>query len=247
MNKYKIIVAYDGTDYFGWQRQNNRKTVVGTLESTFLRVFNKKISITGASRTDAGVHAYGQVATFFTDLPLNSKKILQAWKNILPADIDIRKLTKITNEFHPQKNVLRKTYYYHFSLKRPSPFYQRYCLFYKYPIILSKLKKSLKIFVGEHDFRSFCTGDDMVSTIRTIDNITVKYLKEFDAYRIIFKGQGFLRYMIRRIVGACLDVSSRKNIKINYLKTILEKKNPKHNLPKTLAKGLLLYKIEYKK
>ena len=246
MKKYKIIIAYDGTDYYGWQIQASHITVAGTLEKSFQEVFGFPITIAGASRTDAGVHALGQTASFTTDLPLDPQKIIAAWQNILPESILIRSIGEVPLEWNPRHTVEQKTYYYHFFQERPLPFAARYGWYYRYPVDMQKLKEASAIFVGTHDFRSFCTGDEYESTVRTIDSIDIEYLSRFKAYRIIVKGPGFLRYMIRRIVGACLEVASRDTLNAVHLIEILNQKNPEQLLPTAPAKGLLLYKIVYK-
>jgi len=246
MKKYKIIVAYDGTDYCGWQKQACVPSITQSLEDTFLVVFDKKISITGVSRTDGGVHAMGQVASFRIDFDVNTRKMFQAWNNMLPPDIVIRKLELVNQNFNIHKNVAEKTYYYHFFTKRPLPFVQRYGWFYRYPIDLQKLQKSLDTFVGTYDFRSFCTGNAHEDTTRTIQTISLEYIKRYNIYRIIVKGPRFLRYMIRRLVGASIEVASRSNIDVAYLKEVLEEKNPEQTLPNAPSKGLMLYRVKYK-
>lgn len=246
MKKYKIIVAYDGTDYCGWQKQKCVPSIAQRLEDSFALVFDKKISITGVSRTDAGVHAMGQVASFYVDFAIDSIKMFQAWNNLLPSDIVIRKLDEIGDDFNIHKNVVAKTYYYHFFTTRPLPFVQRYGWYYRYPIDPYKLQKALHIFVGTHDFRSFCTGDEYENTVRKIQTISLEYLKRYNIYRIVITGPRFLRYMIRRIVGASIEVASRELLSVSYLKEVLEEKNPEQTLPNAPAKGLLLYRVKYK-
>ncbi len=247
MKKYKIIIAYDGTDYYGWQVQVGHQTVTGVLQDTFKQVFAKEIQIAGASRTDAGVHALGQTAVFTTDLALDPEHLRFAWQNILPESILIRTITEVPLAWNPRHNVSQKIYQYHFFQERPLPFVARYGWHYRYPVDLEKLKQAFAIFIGTHDFRSFCTGDEYENTVRTIDAISVEYLARFKTYRIMVKGPGFLRYMIRRIVGACLEVASRDTLTIDDLKKALDEKNPSQLLPTAPAKGLLLYKIVYKK
>lgn len=270
MKKYKIVVAYDGTDFLGWQVQPDQKTVAGVLQDTFKHVFGKSILITGASRTDAGVHAVGQTAAFTVDLNIDAQDLRHAWQNVLPDSIVLRSIEEVSLDFNPRAQVKQKTYYYHFFSERPLPMSARYGYYYRYPINPEKLYQALSVFVGTHDFRSFCTGDDYESTVRTIDAIDVEPLEWFDGlttsghcaqslartelvegcvrikgYRIIIKGPGFLRYMIRRIVGACLEVASRDSLSCDDLKKALAEKNPLQLLPTAPAKGLLLYKIVY--
>lgn len=245
MQKYKLVVAYDGTDFHGWQFQPHEITVAGILQERFFQVFNKEIKIVGASRTDSGVHALGQVAQFSSDFNIDTKMLKRAWNNLLPISILIKDIVIVDQDFHPQGNVKEKTYFYHFFTSRPVPFYARYGLFYKISLDMQKLKESLKIFIGEHDFRSFCTGYDQETTVRTINSIALDFIEEYSVYRITVKGPGFLRYMIRRIVGACLEVASHKNKSIDLLTRALEEKNPQQPLPTAPSRGLLLYNIEY--
>lgn len=246
MARYKLIIAYDGTEYHGWQLQKDVPSITQVLQTTFTQVFKKNIILIGASRTDAGVHALGQVATFSTELDIAAQTMQWAWTNALPADILIRSLAKIDESFHPQKNVQQKIYYYHVFLKRPLPFVQRYGWFYKYPIDQQKLKELTNIFIGKHDFRSFCTGEEMGDdTVRTIDEIIVEEFKRFNMLRITVKGERFMHHMIRRLVGALFEGASRHYLSKKDLCDILAAKNPEHELPNAPAKGLLLYKIIY--
>jgi len=246
MNYYKIIVSYDGTDYLGWQFQPHVKTIVGTLCKTFFHIFNKECEILGSSRTDAGVHAYGQIARVITEIEIEPEKLQTVWNNSLPPDIVIRSVELSSEQFHPMTNILEKTYWYHVFPERPLPFFQRFGWYFYYPFELEKFKEGLKLFVGTHDFRSFCTGYEKENTVRTINSITVTYIEELKAYRIEVKGKGFLRHMIRRIIGACLEVSSREKTDISLLQKILAEKNPNQNLVSAAGKGLLLYTVQYK-
>ncbi len=247
MRKYKIIVAYDGTDYFGWQKQGkerNLPTVCQALEDSFYAVFGQRVSIFGVSRTDSGVHALGQVAQFRTDLQIAPDRMLQAWTNKLPSDITIRSLDPVSELFNAHHGVVHKIYHYHFFVVRPLPSVQRYGLYYFYPVDIEKLREALNVFVGTHDFRSFCTGDEREDTVRTIFSTAV-YEVEPGRYCIEFCGPKFLRYMIRRLVGACLKVASRPDIPVSYLRSVLDEKDPEQTLPNAPAKGLILHSILY--
>lgn len=243
---YKIIVSYDGTDFNGWQIQPQAPSVAQALQDAFKRSFGSSIRILGASRTDAGVHALGQVAVFSTDLKLDPTRMLTAWNDALPASIVIRNLVEVPDTFHPMYGVKEKIYWYHFFLKRPLPFVEKYGWFFRYPLDTHKLQDSLRIFIGTHDFRSFCTGTEMgENTVRTITDIKVTYLRRFGAWRIEFRGPGFMRHMIRRIVGACMQTAAREELSLEYLKAVLEEKNAKQILVNAPAKGLCLYKVQY--
>ncbi len=245
MAVYKMVVAYDGTAYHGWQRQPSDISVVQVLERSFLAVFKQKISITGASRTDAGVHALGQVASFTLDMMIAPDRLKFAWNNDLPHDVYIVSIVPALDDFNPRHGVISKTYHYSFFTQRPLPFVQQYGWYYSRPVDFEVLQQALQIFVGTHDFRSFCTGYDMHSTIRRIDSIHLEYDQAKQAHRIVVKGPGFLRYMIRRIVGAALAVASKDQFSCQDIILALAKKDPAQTLPNSPAKGLLLYEIEY--
>jgi tRNA pseudouridine38-40 synthase len=247
MYYYRGIVAYDGTDYEGWQIQPNGRAVANRLASVFNTVFGHMPVIIGASRTDAGVHAQGQVIRIATPLNIDPHALEHAWNNRLPSSIMVRDLVACDESFHPQKDVAYKTYWYHVSDTRPLPFAGRYVYRYRYAIDQQRLQESLNIFVGEHDFRSFCTGDDRENTVRVIHAIRVEFAQQWQAYRIVVEGPGFLRYMIRRIVGAALEVSSREGSSLAILKEVLEQKDPEHSLPNAPAHGLMLAEILYTK
>ncbi len=131
MKKYQIVVAYDGTDYHGWQLQSTLPSITYKLQHSFFHIFGSPIKITGASRTDAGVHADGQVAMFNNDLVIEPEKMLHAWNNRLSSDIVIRALTVADPHFHPFYNVERKIYHYHIFVEQPSPFLQRFGAYYQ--------------------------------------------------------------------------------------------------------------------
>jgi tRNA pseudouridine38-40 synthase len=162
----------------------------------------------------------------------------------LPRAIHIRELEQVPLGFNPHHNIVEKTYQYVLSLKRQLPFEARYIWYYRRPIDKQKLEEALAVFVGEHDFRSFCSSEYTGNTIRKIHAITLERVN--DNYVITFKAPGFLRYMIRRIVGACLYVASHKLLTIDDLKTTLINKNPEHTLESAPARGLTLLAVLYK-
>ncbi len=249
---YKVIVAYDGTDYFGWQWQPSQNTVAGQLEKSFYQAFKQKpVSLVGASRTDTGVHAWGQVVRLKIPFPIEPHKLKLAWQGTLPPDIMLHDVTQVTEDFGAHHYVEEKIYDYYVSRKRLMPFFARYCATYYADFDSDILQKNLQVFIGTHDFRSFCTGDGKENTVRTINSISLHYIKRYGVYRIRVKGPGFLRYMIRRIVGASLQVMTmqlEKRIEdgTHFLHTILQEKNPHQNLKTAAAHGLMLRSIKYR-
>ncbi|MBS1987157.1 tRNA pseudouridine(38-40) synthase TruA [Candidatus Dependentiae bacterium] len=246
MKRYKLVIAYDGTDYCGWQAQPGTKTVAGTLQDAIKRVFGSSILIIGASRTDSGVHARGQIATCLADFPASPDSVMHAWNNQLPPAIVIQSLEIVDSAHSIFADIAYKTYKYRLFFKRPAPFDTRYGWFVPRRINnIALLESALQVFVGTHDFRSFSTGDDRGDdTIRTIDSITIEH--EANALVIVVKGQKFLHHMVRRIVGAACDVASRPDFSVDCLARILLEKNPRQRLTNAPAQGLTLESITYK-
>ena len=226
--------------------QRSVPTIESTLRATFNRIFKQDLYMVGASRTDAGVHAVGQVALMATNLAIDSQRLIKIWNSKLPFDIYIRSMDAIKASFHPWYNVQEKIYYYHFFVTRPLPFVAPYGWYYPYPIDYDKLRQALNVFEGTHNFRAFsCKDDTRTHTVRTINSIRLHYLKRFNVYRIEVRGARFLRHMIRRIVGAALQVATQPHLTVAMLTTIRDACDPDHVLVKAPPQGLLLYKISY--
>jgi len=250
MRKYKIVIAYDGTDFHGWQIQPVPVTVASVLQDTFYALFNQRITLLGASRTDTGVHACGQVAQFKADLHVDEHRLIEIWNKSLPESIVITAIEQASKDFHPCCNVVQKTYHYHLFMQRPQPFYARYGWLYVFvdQVDWDTFQECLQIYVGEHDFASFCKIEDKSkSTVRTIDSIELIDIPEWHAKRVIVKGQGFLRFQIRRMIGYALDVARRKELSVADLQQILASKNPQQTLVKAAGKGLCLIEVNYEK
>jgi len=246
MPTFKLVVSYDGTDYKGWQIQSNAPTVAQALQDTFKSVFKKNIKIVGTSRTDAGVHALGQVAKFYTDLNIETTKLLRAWNNSLPSDILIRSLEQCNENFNPRKDALSKTYCYYITSSKTIPFINRYVHSPKHLFDIEKLKDCLCIFVGTHNFKNFCKYEQNVTldTVKTINSINVNYIKRFNIYQIKINGNSFLYNMIRRIIGASLDVAAGWYTIATIEKALHRQTDKTFNTAP--AKGLVLHKINYR-
>jgi len=242
---YKVITSYDGTDYSGWQVQKNLPTIAQTMQDSFAAVFSSPIILRGASRTDAGVHALGHVAFFSTDLACDAQTMRFAWGNALPASIAIRELIPVPPIIHPHAYIASKTYWYHFFVDAPLPFATRYGWHLSKKVDLERLRMALQIFVGTHDFRLFCASEVTGSTVRTIYTIDLVYVPEYGAWRIAITGHSFLRYMIRRIVGAALAVATDSHLTFDYLRAMLAGNKQNKLFLSAPARGLLLHSIEY--
>ncbi len=246
MYYYKAIIAYDGTDYCGWQLQKDELTVAGALQKSFYSTFGQPVTLVGVSRTDAGVHASGQVALIKTPLNLDVAKMRFAWNNKLPSSIHIRRLKAMDAHYNPFENIDYKVYHYLFFTYRPDPRRARHGLHVRKKVDIARLNQALQLFVGTHDFRSFCTGDEREDTVRTIQTIHVTPIGRYNGYRIHVQGVSFLRYMIRRLVGACLAYATSHDMPLSYLQEILDRKDPCHPLPNASPQGLTLHAIKYK-
>ncbi len=247
MKTFKVTLAYDGRGYYGWQEQPGLPTIEGLLKKRLTKLFKMEVPFTGASRTDVGVHALGQVARCQLVLDISAERFKVIVNRILPPEIMIRSVEEVQEEFHPRVGVQEKTYYYHFFVQQPVPFLSSYGLVVKH-LDLRLLEECLQVFKGKHDFRSFCTGDQGRTTERTINSLELHFYKRYGVYQIRIQGPSFLRHMIRRIVGACFEVSSSRRSKeeaLACLSQTLEGKDPCHTLFVAPAKGLLLHSIRY--
>ncbi len=247
MQWYRLVVAYDGTDFVGWQQQPEGPSIEGTLKSTFLQIFNQKhIYLVGASRTDAGVHAQGQVVRIGTDLPLLPEKLMRVMNNALPASISITSCSLVQRDFHPQHQVVYKVYAYRVCTQRPSPEMHRYSYYYWHPLDMHKLNEVLQVFVGTHDFKAFAKHHSDRDTMRTIHSIEIVSNENGIGFTIVITGISFLQYMVRRMVGAAFAIASDKNRSSNEIGMLLKDSSASiKNLPKAPAKGLCLRKIVY--
>ncbi len=247
MRRFKITIAYDGTDFQGWQSQPHKITICDYLQKQFKSVFNHDVTIIGASRTDSNVHALGQVALIKTDLSIPSDRILNAWNNILSDSVYIRSIEKVSPSFYPMNNVQYKVYYYNLFLKRPMPFVARYGWLYEQinEVDLLVFQDVLQLYLGTHDFRSFCKLEEAKDTVRTIDRISIRRIPSLGIFQVILVGKSFLRFQIRRMIGYALDASRSPKTARDKIKNILQNPEPIQTLVKADGKGLILRKIVY--
>lgn len=248
MRYFQAIIAYDGTNYHGWQTQPGLNTVQAAMVKAFKAAFGIAASLRAASRTDAGVHANGQTITLRAALgaAIDPTKIATVWNHKLPLDITVKSIIEVDCNFNIHAHVIDKIYTYDFFIERPMPTYSRFGWYYGYKIDLDKLSEALKVFEGTHDFRSFCTGDERENTVRTVISAKVTYVIERQAYRIEFRGHSFLKYMVRRMAGAALKVAATSKLTIADLQAVLAQKDPEHTLMTAPAHGLVLQEINLK-
>ena len=244
MKRVGLVVAYDGTKYSGWQTQPNGITIQGVLNDTLSELLGEKIETIGASRTDAGVHALGNVAVFDTESRIPGEKFSYALNQRLPEDIRIQLSEEVEPDFHPRYCDSEKTYEYRILNRRfPVPTERLYSYFYHYKLDVDKMKEATSYLIGRHDFASFCGNPRMrKSTVRLVDSITVERRKD----RVVFTlhGTGFLQNMVRIIVGTLLEVG-RGYWPPEQVQAILEAKDRKQAGPTAPPEGLCLMKVDY--
>lgn len=241
--RYKAIVMYDGTMFHGFQYQNDLRTVQEEIEKVLKIVTKKDTKIYPAGRTDTGVHALGQVFHFDYDVKMEEWQIKNALNSRLPKDIYIKNINIVNDDFHARYHALKKTYQYVINLNEFNPLNKNYCYYYKYKLDIEKMIKASKLFVGEHDFRTFTKNHKIENTVRTIYNI------EFDVQDKVIKinitGNGFLHNMVRIIVAMLIEVGNNR-ITEEQLLIALNNKNRKFAPKLAPANGLYLVSVEYK-
>jgi tRNA pseudouridine38-40 synthase len=256
---FKLVLAYDGTDYAGWQVQPGQRTVQETLTDAIERVTREEVTVHGSGRTDAGVHALGQVATFLSDSPIPAANLVIALNDTLPNNIRVVSAEEVAEDFHPRKSAKAKTYRYRICRRDIcSPFVARYVYHHPWPLSETAMSQSAVLVEGEHDFTSFAASDpdrlrriaqaqdsddEAPSNIRTI--FSSKFRREGPELIYDVRGSGFLHHMVRNLVGTFLLVG-KGTLTPGDVSRILEaherSSNPGATAP---ASGLALVNVEY--
>lgn len=243
--RVKLVVAYDGTDYVGWQVQPNGVSVQETVNLALSRFFSQDIHTIGASRTDAGVHALGNVCAFDVDTMMPAEKIAYAINQTLPNDIVIQSSEEVADDFNPRYSALQKTYEYRILNRTfPIPTLSRYTHFYHYPLNTCAMNEAARELIGEHDFTSFASVHSQTNSyIRKIYDARVTR-DDNDVVTFEVTGNGFLYNMVRIIAGTLIEVGSGMK-EISDIARILSAKDRSLAGPTAPAKGLTLIKIQY--
>ena len=246
MRRIKLVVAYDGTNYHGWQVQPNGITIESELNRCLSELLGEEIKVIGASRTDAGVHALGNVAVFDTDARMPAEKISLALNTRLPEDIRIQDSCEVQADFHPRFQKTTKIYEYRILNRRfQDPTRRLYSFFYYYPLDVEKMRQGAAYLVGEHDFKSFCTVKPGVeNTVRTV--YAVRITEDDGMITIRISGNGFLYNMVRIIAGTLIRVGGG-TIKPEQMKEILEARDREAAGETARPEGLTLVEIQYGK
>lgn len=244
MRRVKLTIAYDGTNYCGWQIQPNGITIEEIVNKALSKLTGEKIVVIGASRTDSGVHAMGNVAVFDTKTTIPPERVAMAVNRILPEDIVVVKSEEVPLDFHPRYCDCEKTYEYHIVNTRiPIPTKRLTNYFVSYELDLDKMREGASYLIGEHDFASFCNiKTDVESTVRTVKELEI--LENGEEITIRISGNGFLYNMVRIIVGTLIRVG-RGFYEPVQVKEILEAKNRKAAGVTAPPHGLMLMEIRY--
>lgn len=247
MTRYKAIIAYDGTHFNGFQKQPNGRTVQEEMEKTLKKMANgKEITVFGSGRTDAGVHAMGQVIHFDYPEERPLERMRFALDTQSPEDIAVKAVEIVSDDFHARYLVKEKTYQFRVDIGKPrSPFRRHYASYFPYPLDLSKIQRALPDLIGTHDFTSFCaSGSSIEDKVRTIYEAKMEVNEAGDELLFIFRGNGFLYKMIRILVGTLLKIGNGR-LSEDSIPEIIAKKDRNAAGPTAHPEGLYLYEVVY--
>jgi len=249
MRRIRITVSYDGTDYHGWQVQPGVATIQRALEDVLSEIEGDVVHVDGSGRTDAGVHALAQVAAFRLTNPLPLPNLKKAMNRLLPRDIRVTEVAEADESFHPRYDALAKTYEYRMlRAEICPPFDRRYVYHYPYPLDEAQMIQVARLLEGEHDFTAFAAADPADglgrSKVRIIFSSCVMRQGDRLIYRV--RGSGFLKHMVRNIVGVLLEVG-KGNLGLADIETRLQPGGTIPSGPSAPARGLFLVGVEYDK
>ena len=247
MNRYKLTLAYDGTSYSGWQVQPNALSIQELLQDKLKILLKRETAVTGAGRTDAGVHALGQVAHFDHEEPLDTFRLLASLNGLLPRDVRIKQAECVPEAFHARYSARNKIYHYHLNLGFvQDPFQRLYSWHLPEKIDLELLRQGAALFLGTHDFSSFANeqaaGAAARNPIRTIKRIEI--VPEREGIRLEFEGESFLYKMVRNLTGFLVEVAKGKRDP-REIPAILAARDRRKAGQAAPAKGLFLMRVDY--
>lgn len=245
---YRITLAYDGTEYCGWQRQLDLPTVQAELESALEKLEGAPVTVFAAGRTDAGVHAEGQVVSFRLKKEFSDTNLRRALNGNLPFDVRVLDASAVADDFHARVHAKSKTYRYRiFASQVMNPLWLRYAWHYPYRLDLEKLAEDAQVLTGTHDFTAFTVADCVTKTrVRTVTDIHIE--RDGDLLALFFSGNGFLRYQVRAMVGALTEVNrswSPRSPKAGSIAELIASRDRTLMGAHAPAHGLTLLKVEY--
>ena len=245
MRNIKLIIEYEGTDFHGWQIQPGLETIQGVIKEQIAQITQGKVNLLGAGRTDAGVHALGQVANFQTESTIDLLALQRGLNSLLSPDIVIKGIEEVEEGFHARFSARSKTYEYHILNRAyPSAFLKAYAWFIPHQLELALMEQSGRLLIGSHDFSAFrASGDESRHSIREVIHFGIER-REGDLIVIVIKANAFLREMVRSIVGTLVDVGRGKT-SLDEFKGIFEARDRRKAGMTAPAQGLFLVEVKY--
>lgn len=243
-NNYRVVIHFDGTEYYGWQFQTAEYPTIQAEMVRVLKIIAKKhVLVTGSSRTDAGVHSSGLTANFHLPVAIQPDSLKRALNSLLPRDIRIMECAMMDKSFNARFGAINKTYVYRiFTGQVQSPFSQRFALHMPFPLDLKAMRRATRHFIGQKDFSSFTSDEPGKKRLREVDVFKMQVKNEEISFTV--RGKSFLRYMVRNMVGTLIDVG-RGKIAASDIPAIFAAKDRRQAGQTAPAKGLTLVKVEY--
>ncbi len=241
--KYLVNLSYDGSKFYGFQRQKDKYTVASEIEKILSQILNSTINVVGASRTDRGVHAYDQCIHFEIDEKIDENKLKHSINSMVDDSIYIKNIKEVSDDFNVRYSVKSKEYLYKINIGDYNPIEKEYVYQYNKHINVLLLKRASRKIQGKHNFKSFTSDNEKEDYVRTVDYIKIKKYKDY--VYIYVRAKGFLRYMVRNIVGLLLEINEEKK-NINDIDDIFKSEDRRKNAVTASPVGLYLNKISYK-
>jgi tRNA pseudouridine38-40 synthase len=244
VTRIKMIIEYDGSNYHGFQRQDNAHTIQAEIEKQLSKLCSNEINILAAGRTDAGVHARGQVISFDTDSSIPPERWFLALNSLLPDDIRVLSSGAVSPDFHPQFQALRKQYtYLIYRCSEAATFYRKYALCNTEPLDIASMQEACHLIKGRHDFRAFCASGSTAKTFeRSVFQCSI--VEKELILRLDIEADGFLYNMVRIIMGTLMQVG-RNRISVDEIASIIQSQDRTRAGPTMPPQGLYLLSVDY--
>lgn len=242
--RFKVTVSYDGSGYSGWQRQTNAQSIQSEIEDALQQILKQSVEVTASGRTDAQVHAIAQVFHFDSDAAIDVEHWKRALNSLLPKDIRIQKVEIVEDDFHARFSAVSKRYDYLVTTQKENPFLQNYMGMERFALDVPYMQECASVFLGTHDFTSFTSAkiDPRKPRVKTITRLEVQ--QEDTCIRMIFEGNGFLRYMVRMLAQTLIEAGKHRVTK-EQIEAMLEGKNKHACRYKAEPQGLYLVHVKY--
>ena len=244
MRNFKVIVSYNGVNFYGYQRQDKLRTIQGEIEKVLKQIHHYEVKSFGAGRTDKGVHALNQVFNFESELNMNGNDYIKAFNSLLPKDIFVKSVEEVELDFHSRYSSKGKEYCYVLNEGEYNVFEKDYVYQFNKVLDIDMMIYASKLFLGKHDFRNFCASEEekVKDYVRIIDSIEI--IREEEKVKFIFKGNGFLRYMVRMLVAILIEIGQcRKDV--SFIEERLDKEKINRSNYKVDSCGLYVVKVNY--